>query len=100
MRTQGVNFGTNYYRKKMTYAFNYSYNKLVSGEDDPIIPAFNTPLNKFNVSFTGHDMKVPFTGQAEPRLRHQLQVRRRLHLHRLAAVQRSLSRATTWWMCR
>ncbi|MEZ4738639.1 MAG: TonB-dependent receptor [Flavobacteriales bacterium] len=63
VRTNGVNFGTNYYRKKMTYAVNYSYNKLVSGADDPIIPAFNTPLNKFNVSFTGHDMKVPFTGK-------------------------------------
>jgi outer membrane receptor protein involved in Fe transport len=63
VRTQGLNFGTNYYRKKMTYAVNYSYNKLVSGEDDPIIPAFNTPLNKFNISFTGHDMKVPFSGK-------------------------------------
>ena len=61
VRTQGVSLGTNYYRKKMTYAFNYSYNQLVSGEEDPIIPAFNTPQNKFNVSFTGHDMKVPFS---------------------------------------
>lgn len=61
VRTQGANFGTNYYRKRMTYAFNYSYNKLVSGADDPIIPAFNTPEHKFNVSFTGHDLRVPFT---------------------------------------
>ena len=61
VRTQGLNFGANYYRSKVTYAFNYSYNQLVSGEDDPIIPAFNTPQNKFNVSFTAHDMKVPFT---------------------------------------
>ena len=53
--------GGSYYRKRMTYGMNYSYNKLVSGDDDPIIPAFNTPLNKFNVSFTPHDMKVPFT---------------------------------------
>jgi hypothetical protein len=35
----------------------------VTGEDDPIIPAFNTPENKFNLSFTGHDLKVPFTGK-------------------------------------
>lgn len=61
VRTQGANLGVNYYRKKMTYAANFSYNQLVSGADDPIIPAFNTPQNKFNVSFTGHDMKIPFT---------------------------------------
>ena len=61
VRTQGANFGVNYYRKKMTYAANFSYNQLVSGADDPIIPAFNTPQNKFNVSFTGHDMKIPLT---------------------------------------
>src|SRR5690606_32099006 len=50
-----------YYRQKTTLAFNYSYNQLVSGADDPIIPAFNTPQNKLNLSVTGHDMKVPFT---------------------------------------
>lgn len=61
VRTQGANVGVSYYRKKMTYGVNYSYNKLVSGADDPIIPAFNTPQNKFNVSFTAHDLKVPFT---------------------------------------
>lgn len=61
VRTQGANLGVSYYRKKMTYGVNYSYNKLVSGADDPIIPAFNTPLNKFNVSFSAHDLKVPFT---------------------------------------
>jgi iron complex outermembrane receptor protein len=61
VRTQGVNFGANYYRQKTTLAFNYSYNQLVSGADDPIIPAFNTPQNKLNLSVTGHDMKVPFT---------------------------------------
>lgn len=63
VRTQGANAGVNYYRQRMTYAVNYSYNQLVSGEDDPIIPAFNTPRNKFNVSIVGHDMKVPFSGK-------------------------------------
>lgn len=63
VRTQGVNIGGSYFRKRMTYGINYSYNQLVSGEGDPIIPAFNTPQNKFNLSFTGHDMKVPFTGK-------------------------------------
>lgn len=61
VRTQGVNLGVSYFRKRMTYSTNYSYNQLVSGDDDPIIPAFNTPLNKFNVGFTGHDYKIPFT---------------------------------------
>lgn len=61
VRTQGLNLGANYFRKRMTYAVNYSYNKLVSGKDDPIIPAFNTPENKFNVSFTGHDLRIPWT---------------------------------------
>ncbi|MFZ1692378.1 MAG: carboxypeptidase-like regulatory domain-containing protein [Flavobacteriales bacterium] len=63
VRTQGANLGVSYYRKRMTYGVNYSYNQLVTGDDDPIIPAFNTPRNKFNVSFTGHDMKVPFSGK-------------------------------------
>lgn len=63
VRTQGVNLGVSYFRKRITYGVNYSYNQLVSGEDDPIIPAFNTPVNKFNVSFTAHDLKVPFTGK-------------------------------------
>lgn len=61
VRTQGANLGVSYFRKKMTYAANYSYNELITGEDDPIIPAFNTPQNKFNISFTGHDMKVPIS---------------------------------------
>ena len=61
VRTQGVNLGVNYYRKRTTYSVNYSYNNLVSGDDDPIIPAFNTPEHKFNVGLNGHDMKVPFT---------------------------------------
>ena len=61
VRTQGANLGVNYYLKRTTYSVNYSYNKLVTGDDDPIIPAFNTPEHKFNVGITGHDMKVPFT---------------------------------------
>lgn len=63
VRTQGANLGLTYYRSKISYAANYSYNKLVTGDDDPIIPAFNTPQNKFNISITGHDRKVPFSGK-------------------------------------
>lgn len=60
--TRGVNAGVTWYRPKLTYTFNYSYNKLISGDDDPIIPAFNTPLNKFNAGFSARDRKIPFTG--------------------------------------
>lgn len=61
VRTVGANAGLNYYRKRMTYSVNYSYNRLITGEDDPIIPAFNTPRNKFNVGLTGHDLRIPWT---------------------------------------
>ncbi len=65
VRTMGANVGLNYYRKRMTYSVNYSYNRLITGEDDPIIPAFNTPLNKFNVGFTGHDLRIPWTDRRD-----------------------------------
>ena len=59
--TQGANAGLSWYRPKMTWTANYSYNKLTSGADDPIIPAFNTPQSKFNLGFTSHDRRIPFT---------------------------------------
>lgn len=59
--TRGFSAGLNWYRPKLTYTFNYSYNKLISGADDPIIPAFNTPENKFNAGFNARDRRVPFT---------------------------------------
>lgn len=63
VRTQGANAGVTYYLERTSYGVNYSYNQLVTGDDDPIIPAFNTPRNKFNVSLNGHDRKVPFSGK-------------------------------------
>ncbi len=56
--TQGANIGVNYYYwKQHAFAFNYSYNKLAKKvEDDPIIPAFNTPLHKFNVGLNGREL--------------------------------------------
>ncbi len=59
--TQGVAFGANYYIDG-TYAVsgNYSWNKLdLKGSDDPIIPAFNTPEHKFNIGFSGREIKIP-----------------------------------------
>jgi outer membrane receptor protein involved in Fe transport len=61
VRTQGANLGVSYFRKRMTYGANYSFNQLVTGADDPIIPAFNTPTHKLNISFTGHDLRIPGT---------------------------------------
>jgi uncharacterized protein YjaZ len=36
---------------------NYSYNKLDrGGSTDPLIPAFNTPENKYNLGFSARDL--------------------------------------------
>lgn len=59
--TRGVNAGLNWYRPKLTYTFNYGFNVLTTGADDPIIPAFNTPRNKFNAGFNARDRMIPFT---------------------------------------
>ncbi len=58
--TQGVAIGLNYYFDKFNLGGNYSWNVLnKQGTDDPIIPAFNTPEHKFNVSFSGTKLKLP-----------------------------------------
>ena len=60
--TQGVSIGLNYYFDKFNLGGNYSWNVLNKQEtDDPIIPAFNTPEHKFNLSFSGTKLKLPFT---------------------------------------
>jgi len=57
--TQGFSIGLNYYFEKyFMIGGNYSWNRLNSDiENDPIIPAFNTPEHKFNLSFSGRDVK-------------------------------------------
>lgn len=56
--TQGFSLGLNYYfAKYYMLAGNYSWNKLNKLDvDDPIIPAFNTPEHKYNVSLSGRDI--------------------------------------------
>jgi outer membrane receptor protein involved in Fe transport len=56
--TQGFAIGLNYYFKDyFMVAGNYSWNRLNKEfDDDPIIPAFNTPEHKFNLSFSGRDI--------------------------------------------
>ncbi|MFN7117194.1 MAG: TonB-dependent receptor domain-containing protein [Saprospiraceae bacterium] len=57
--TQGFSMSMNYYFWNY-YAFtgNYSWNKLNTETDDPIIPAFNTPEHKFNVGIAGRDIPI------------------------------------------
>jgi iron complex outermembrane receptor protein len=56
--TQGANLGVNYYfYKQHAFTCNYSFNKLAkANEEDPIIPAFNTPLHKVNAGFNGREL--------------------------------------------
>ncbi|MCB9246555.1 MAG: TonB-dependent receptor [Flavobacteriales bacterium] len=60
--TQGFSAAISYFKKKMAYTANYSWNVLnKKGTDDPIIPAFNTPAHKFNIGLNGRELTVPFT---------------------------------------
>jgi hypothetical protein len=64
--TQGFSLGGNYYlNRELAVNFNYSWNKLVNaGKDTVIIPAFNTPENKYNIGLSGRDMitEIPLPG--------------------------------------
>jgi iron complex outermembrane recepter protein len=65
--TQGFSIGLTYYfATYFALGGNYSYNKLNTVSSDPIIPAFNTPLNKFNLSFSGRDIPLKIGGLLLP----------------------------------
>jgi hypothetical protein len=59
--TQGFSIGINYYIKQnYTINGNYTFNKLDRHDStDPLIPAFNTPQNKYNIGFSGRDLQFP-----------------------------------------
>lgn len=59
--TNGFSIGINYYfADYYSLNGNYSYNKLDRrGSTDPIIPAYNTPQNKFNIGISGRDILLP-----------------------------------------
>ncbi|WP_448522230.1 TonB-dependent receptor domain-containing protein [Schleiferia thermophila] len=60
--TQGFSIGANYYfLDNYTLTGNYTWNVLNTATDDPIIPAFNTPENKFNIGINGRDLKFKST---------------------------------------
>lgn len=58
--TRGVSIGLSYFIGKFfTLNGNYSYNLLDrNNSTDPLIPAFNTPENKYNVGFGARDLDV------------------------------------------
>lgn len=57
--TQGFSAGLNYYFwDYYSLSGNYTWNVLNTSTDDPIIPAFNTPENKFNISFGAREIPV------------------------------------------
>ncbi len=58
--TQGFSVGINYYFKKYyQLGGNYSWNRLNKLEvADPIVPAFNTPEHKYNISISGRDIEI------------------------------------------
>jgi len=57
--TQGITIGLNYYTgDHLALNGNYSWNKLNKQSEDPIIPAYNTPENKFNLGFQGKDLAI------------------------------------------
>jgi len=60
--TQGFSGGLNYYLKeKFMLSGNYSWNILSRPDSsDQIITAFNTPEHKFNLGFSGRNLKLPF----------------------------------------
>lgn len=60
VHTHGFNIGLNFYlHDNYMLSGNYNWNKLlVTDENDPIIPAFNTPEHKFNVGFNARDLKL------------------------------------------
>jgi outer membrane receptor protein involved in Fe transport len=57
--TQGFSIGLNYFfMDKLALAGNYSYNSLNTKTDDPIIPAYNTPLHKYNIGISGREIPI------------------------------------------
>ena len=56
--TQGYSVGiSHYFAKFYQISGNYSWNVLNTKTDDPIIPAFNTPEHKFNLSLSGRSIE-------------------------------------------
>lgn len=61
--TFGTSVGLSYFLGRfLTINGNYSFNRLEKSSTDPLIPAFNTPENKFNLGISGRDIEADFFG--------------------------------------
>ncbi|MCH1436879.1 MAG: TonB-dependent receptor [Flavobacteriales bacterium] len=60
VNTKGFTIGLNYFLNQyITVNGNYSWSKLIkTDDDDPIIPAYNTPEHKYNVGITGRGINL------------------------------------------
>lgn len=60
VNTQGFSIGLNYYlSQSFTLNGNYSFNQLTKADkDDPIIPAYNTPENKYNLGIAARNISI------------------------------------------
>lgn len=60
VNTKGFTIGLNYFLNQyITVNGNYSWSKLIkTADDDPIIPAYNTPEHKFNVGIAGRGINL------------------------------------------
>ena len=57
--TQGLSVGLNYYFwDKYILSGNYTWTVLNTQVTDPIVPAYNTPENKFNIGLSGRNYKI------------------------------------------
>ncbi|MDZ7849143.1 MAG: TonB-dependent receptor [Owenweeksia sp.] len=58
--TVGFSLGFNYYiTDELTFNGNYTFNRLdLRGSNSSIIPAYNTPENKFNIGLNGRGYKI------------------------------------------
>ncbi|TXF84030.1 TonB-dependent receptor [Neolewinella aurantiaca] len=62
--TQGFSIGSNlYFADYYSLNGNYSWNRLNTETDDPIIPAFNTPEHKFNIGVSGRNVPLSLFGK-------------------------------------
>ena len=57
--TTGFSTGVTYYiNQNYTFSGNYSWNRIFQESDDPLIPAYNTPAHKFNLSLSANDINL------------------------------------------
>ncbi len=65
--TQGASIGVSYYfAKYFQFKGNFSWNKLNTATEDPIIPAFNTPEFKYNLGLSARNLNINLGGFSIP----------------------------------